>query len=106
MGNYKTSAKILFVSGDLKNSINKIVGNDFAEVGSRDIPYVAIHQFGGTIKRMRKNKQGRRLASPIEEAAYSINIPARPYMPFFGGQLQAGVEDEIRETIRRFLMQF
>lgn len=104
----RKNPKILIDTGRLKNSIAMQAGADFARIGT-NIAYAAIHQFGGTIQRVAYSSlsalamKKRKRVGKGEVAAHAINIPARPYMPFLGTKLQAGVEDEILETLRRHL---
>lgn len=90
------------------------IGPDHALVGT-DVPYAAIHQFGGTIKReaapmtvrLRK-KNGRiqfaktkhkrvRIVDTVHKA-YTITIPARPFI----GVSQTDIQDML-DTITRNL---
>jgi len=75
-GNPKTD--ILRVSGGLAGSINARPSNTEVRIGSA-VPYAAIHQLGGTINRpARQGKLFNR--SDVKVRAYTITIPARPYL--------------------------
>lgn len=90
------------------------IGPDHALVGT-DVSYAAIHQFGGTIKReaapmtvrLRKrkgrtlfaeNKHKRVRIVDTEHKAYTITIPARPFI----GVSQTDIQDML-DTITRNL---
>ena len=106
----KRGTKILTESGDLRGSIAAQATETALTLTARE-PYAAIHQFGGTIQRQagsvtvrhRTNAAGDLLRGAImggrglvfakashkravqrsfAHAAYSIRIPARPYLPF------------------------
>ena len=119
-------------TGRLAASISVSSGADFAQVGSNAI-YAAIHQFGGQIERAAYSKQVRHrtdakgnllkseylkgkglifakdshkraLTRWFEVGAHSINIPARPFLPFLqNGQLQTGVQASILDKINAYL---
>lgn len=96
------TTNILKRSGDLKNSIaigGAIVTADSVEIGT-NVPYAAIQQFGGTIKREAhtqtiyqhydaksdtfdqrfRKKEKSNFARDVAVGAYEITIPARPYL--------------------------
>lgn len=60
---YIADKKILYSSGRLRNSITQDMTDDSVTVGT-NLPYAAVHQFGGMAGRGRK-----------------VRIPARPFMP-------------------------
>ncbi len=67
------------VSGDLARSINyKITGNRVA-VGS-NLPYAAIHEFGGTIKVKNAPLLVFKTLDGAWRRAKQVTIPARPYL--------------------------
>ena len=90
---------MLRVSGRLYNSITGDSGADFALVGS-NLPYAAIHQFGGTIEMPERQqdiyqnydartdtfdprfrKPGRsNFARTVKVGAHTVTIPARAYL--------------------------
>ena len=66
------------ISGNLAQSLTYRVGRNFAEVGT-NLPYAAIHEFGGTIK----PKNGKYLKFQINGKwifAKQVTIPKRPYL--------------------------
>jgi len=94
----KGNASILVGKGNLQNSIARSFNNNEALAGT-NLPYAAIHQFGGTINmaarseifKRTKNKKGkfkklpkdfpkRVLGRGYTFGAYQINIPARPFL--------------------------
>ncbi|MCL2524599.1 MAG: phage virion morphogenesis protein [Betaproteobacteria bacterium] len=88
-GKGATVLQILQDSGILAKSLSTDTGPDYAEIGS-NVPYAAIHQFGGMAGRGRK-----------------VAIPARPWLPFAGppesAQLQPEAERTVLDTISRML---
>lgn len=65
----------------LRKSITNRSGSDFAEWGSSDLPYAAIHQIGGKAGRLHK-----------------VTIPARPYLG-----IDARDEDSIVDIVNQHL---
>jgi phage virion morphogenesis protein len=123
---------ILQDRGLLAASVSTHYGNDFAQVGAGGTAraYAAIHQFGGQIQigphqgfvRLRANKAGellngrarfaKKTHKQVVERAFSsqghtVNIPARPYLPFSGpptgARLQPEAQKMVIETVTRFL---
>lgn len=100
-------------SGSLLNSIQKEVytenGNVKGKIGPENIPYAAIHEYGGTIPARRVEprhtqalrwlgKEGQFLFSKGHDIPATV-IPARPYLqPAFDDHV-----DEIREKFARFI---
>ena len=72
--------QILVRTGDLKESITYDAGKDYVIVGTWDIDYAAIHQFGG--------KAGRK---------HAAKIPARPFLV---------VQDEDLEEIKEIILDY
>lgn len=123
--------QILQDHGILAKSISTEYGDDFALVGAGGAAkdYAAIHQFGGTISRapystkvrLRTDSKGKLLRqgdnklavfakdshkrareSWHEVGAYTIKIPARPYLPFKGsdaGMLQPETERKVLDLV-------
>ena len=117
----RTQPQILVDTARLKNSITTQAGADFATIGTNVI-YAAIHQFGGDIKIAARSQQayfkqardgtvGNRFVKKSQSnfaqwhtrGEHTLHIPARPYLPFLNGKLQAGVEAEILEMLQRYL---
>jgi phage virion morphogenesis protein len=117
-----TNPQILTDSARLRNSITATHSRNTAVVGT-NVVYAAIHQFGGTINMparsqlsyFKQDKRGSvgRLFVRKDAANYarwhtrgdgSIDMPARPFLPFANGKLQAGMESLIMEEIARFLV--
>lgn len=127
---------ILQDSGMLANSITPNYGPDFAQVGvgGNATPYAAVQHLGATIKhparqrtvrlatrkdgslsRQRGNPNLARFAARGKSAresthaskAYTVNIPARPYLPFLGGTenptLQPEAEAALLDIVNRWL---
>lgn len=96
----KQKGQTLSDTGQLASSIQVIVtqqGNSLNIIAGSNLPYAAIHNFGGTIhipSRSRLYVQKRRTKGPYKgrfkkgttfgkgstTKAYTINIPARPYL--------------------------
>lgn len=125
--------RILQDSGTLAASISTDYGGDFAQVGAGGAAsaYAAAHQFGATVERapystkvrlrtdakgnlLRQGKDGklavfakdshkRARESWHEVGAFTVKIPARPYLPFLGsaqsGVLQPEAERSILEVV-------
>ena len=81
----KHPGKILYETGQLHRRIYTRSDKDSAEIGV-NLPYAAIHQFGGHAGRGRK-----------------VSIPARPYLPLEGDGLSKVVWDEISEILEGVL---
>jgi phage virion morphogenesis protein len=119
------SARILRDTGRLATSISYQLGTDgrSVDVGT-NVEYAAIHQFGGEIQRaastrtlyFRQRKDGsvnnrfsRRsranFAQDAQVGAYSITLPARPYLPLRDGRvaLPADTQQDIRDILLRHL---
>ena len=95
----RSQNRILDETGTLVGTVRHQVTGDRVEIGA-STPYAAIHQLGGTIAmpardgtvylgRKRKDQAGRRVAKKknkttearaVKIGAYSITIPARPYL--------------------------
>lgn len=125
--------KILQDRGTLAASISTDYGGDFAQVGAGGAAnaYAAVHQFGATVERapystkvrlrtdakgnlLRQGKDGKLAVfakdshkrvreSWHEVGAFTVKIPARPYLPFLGsaqsGVLQPEAERSILEVV-------
>lgn len=124
---------ILQVSNALARSVTTQSGADYAQVGvGSNLSYPAIHQFGGTIKRKGKAGSGRlrndakgnllRQSGHSNLAVfanskhkrysernyqgkdYSIEIPARPFLPITAdGQLKPTALDAVMGVLQQFL---
>ena len=81
----KHPGKILYETGQLHRRIYTRSDNDRAEIGV-NLPYAAIHQFGGNAGRGKK-----------------VVIPARPYFPLEDDTLSKVAVDEIVEILEEFL---
>lgn len=124
---------ILQDSGMLANSITPNYGPDYAEIGT-NVPYAAAQHLGATINhpagqrtvrlatrkdgslsRQRGNPNLARFAARGKSAresthaskAYTVTIPARPYLPFLGGAenptLQPEAEQGLLDIVNRWL---
>lgn len=83
----RQGGKILQDTGRLAASVTPFWSATEAGIGSNAI-YAAIHQLGG--------KAGR---------GHKATIPPRPYLPAFpDGRLQGGLEDEVIEVIRGYIL--
>lgn len=121
--------RILQDSGTLAASISTDYGGDFAQVGAGGAAsaYAAVHQFGATVERapystkvrlrtdakgnlLRQGKDGklavfakdshkRARESWHEVGAFTIQIPARPYLPFLGSAQSAVLQPEAERSI-------
>lgn len=118
----RSGGKILQDTGRLAASIVPFSGADFAQVGTNAV-YAAIHQLGGDIQIAARSQQayfhmnkrgeiGNRFvkkglsnfAQWHTRGAHTVHMPARPYLPVTPtGQLQAGIEGQIAETLRRYI---
>lgn len=100
------------ITGNSGNSIHE-VGPNFARVGT-NLEYAAAHQFGATIQRksgamtvrlrkksgrwqFAKNKHKRVRTVETTRKAYTINIPARPFL----GVNQTDIDDMVALIARR-----
>lgn len=118
--------RILQDRGILAASISTDYGVDFAQVGA-NTPYAAIHQLGGTIERapystktrlrtdakgnlLRQGKDGKLAVfakdrhkrvreSWHEVGAFTVNIPARPYLPFLGAAQSGVLQPEAEKSV-------
>lgn len=118
--------RILQDSRMLRDSLSTDHGADFAQVGA-NTPYAAIHQLGGTIERapsrtkvrlrtdedgnLQRQRKHRNLAvfakedegqvreSWHEVGAFTVNIPARPYLPFLGAAQSGVLQPEAEKSI-------
>jgi len=88
----KSGASVLQIlqdSGIMAASLSTDHGQDFAQISS-NVPYAAMHQFGGKIGRGSK-----------------VSIPARPWFPFVGmpesAQLQPEAEQTVLDTLSQML---
>lgn len=118
--------RILQDRGILAASISTDYGADFAQVGA-NTPYAAIHQLGGSIERapystktrlrtdakgnlLRQDKDGKLAVfakdrhkrvreSWHEVGAFTVNIPARPYLPFLGSAHSGVLQPEAEKSI-------
>lgn len=121
--------RILQDSGTLAASISTDYGGDFAQVGAGGAAsaYAAVHQFGATVERapystkvrlqtdakgnlLRQGKDGklavfakdshkRARESWHEVGAFTVKIPARPYLPFLGSAQSAVLQPEAERSI-------
>lgn len=108
-----TPIAILRARGYLAGSINYQAGDDEVRIGS-PVEYAGIHQLGGTIeipsrqakiyrKKDERGNVGRRFVKKSEAdtvtdvtiPAYSITIPARPYLGFTPDDEEAVLEDAV-----------
>mgnify|MGYP000007448031 FL=1 len=108
--------RVLRDSGALQNSISERSDDDTAIVGT-NLPYAAIHQFGGEIKRAARSQQayfhqkkdgsvGNRFVKKsrsnfsqwVTIGSGVVNMPARPYL-----SLTNEDEAEIVDTVNRYL---
>jgi len=109
---------VLQRSGDLRARIVPSSNRDSASIGS-NLPYAAIHQFGGTIKHPggTRYQKGARLASFTKNSftgptsgvtgAHDIKIQARPYLPMdANGFLQPEAENEIFKDVDFYWKKF
>lgn len=78
---YIVNKKILQRSGRLRDSINYQATDTEVTVGS-NLPYAAIHQFGGMAGRGRK-----------------VKIPARPFLPIENSELRPSVANQILQYL-------
>ncbi len=118
----RTRAQILVDVGTLKRSITSAFGADFATVGT-NVVYAAIHQLGGDIqiaarsqqayfKQAKDGRVGHRFVKKSQSnfaqwhtrGEHTIHMPARPFLPFVGNTLQAGVMPEILAILNRHLI--
>lgn len=121
--------RILQDSGTLAASISTDYGGDFAQVGAGGAAsaYAAVQQFGTTVERapystkvrlrtdakgnlLRQGKDGklavfakdshkRARESWHEVGAFTVKIPARPYLPFLGSAQSAVLQPEAERSI-------
>lgn len=121
--------RILQDSGTLAASISTDYGGDFAQVGAGGAAsaYAAVQQFGATVERapystkvrlrtdakgnlLRQGKDGklavfakdshkRARESWHEVGAFTVKIPARPYLPFLGSAQSAVLQPEAERSI-------
>lgn len=118
----RTNPQILQDTGRLRSSITSQHGDNTAEIGT-NVVYAAIHQFGGTIdiaarsqqSYFKQDKRGtvgrlfvRKSASNFAQwhtrGAHTIDMPARPFLPFIDGHLQTGLESDILAELARFIL--
>jgi len=78
----KSQGKTLTASGTLSASFTSNADRRGVSVGT-NLPYAAVHQFGGRAGRNR-----------------SITLPARPFLPVENGELEEGVRGDILEYLR------
>lgn len=119
---------ILQDRGILAASVSSAYGADFAQVGAGGAAkdYAAIQQFGGTIERppysvktrLRTDRQGNLLRQGDSKLAvfakdshkqaretwhevpgFSVNIPARPYLPFAGSAEAPVLQPEAERSV-------
>lgn len=117
-----TNPQLLQHTGHLRDSINPTHSRNTAAIGT-NVVYAAIHQFGGAINMparsqlsyFKQNKDGsvgqmfvRKSASNFAQwhtrGESTIDMPARPFLPFANGQLQDGMESRIMDEIAKFLI--
>lgn len=117
----RTNPKILQDTARLKASITTRYSDNTAEIGTNVI-YAAIHQFGGDIHMPARSQQSyfkqhkdgtvgrlfvRKSASNFAQwhtrGAHTIHMPARPFLPFIGQNLQPGLDRDILHELARFL---
>lgn len=127
----KDGHPLLRDTGRLAASITTASGADFAQIGTNTV-YAAIHQFGGKIGKaaqsrqvrhrtdakgnllrsehlggkgliFAKNSDKRAVGRWFEQGAHEIDIPARPFLPFLGNQVQEGVEAEVLGILQRYI---
>ena len=102
--------RVLRDSGALQNSISERSDDDTAIVGT-NLPYAAIHQFGGPIQKPARTatvryrseagrilfagrKHANATAKQVNIPAHQVDMPARPYLG-----ISAADDKEIREII-------
>ncbi|KNY13615.1 phage virion morphogeneis protein [Shinella sp. SUS2] len=95
----KRNTRILTESGRLRDSINSRAGATEVRVGT-NVPYAAIHQFGGTIK----PKSASHLRFFIGDALVTVASVTLPARPFLG--ISSDDETMIAETIFDFLERY
>jgi len=117
-----TNPQILVHIGHLKASIGTTHSRNTAAIGT-NLVYAAVHQFGGKINMparsqlsyFKQQKDGsvgrlfvRKSASNFAQwhtrGESTINMPARPFLPFANGKLQDGMESRIMAEIAKFLI--
>lgn len=89
--------KTLIKDRHLMDSIVSNAGGDFAEWGA-NVPYAAIHQFGGVIRAKNKSYLFFKLADGSGRRVKEVTIPARPYIG-----INAADEASILKIINRHL---
>jgi len=119
----RTHPKILRDTSRLKASITTRYSETTAEIGTNVI-YAAIHQFGGDIDMPARSQQSyfkqhedgtvgrlfvRKSASNFAQwhtrGAHKIHMPARPFLPFLGQNLQADLDRDILHELASFLVE-
>jgi phage gpG-like protein len=86
----------------LRNSLHGESGSDFAKVGT-DVLYAAVHQFGATIRPVRKSVlrfriEGRWISK------HEVTIPARPFLPVnAAGELHPGTMRFVADLFSRYV---
>ena len=81
----KASGKTLTDTGTLSSSFTVDADDDEVRVGT-NLVYAPIHQFGGKAGRKR-----------------SVTLPARPFLPVKGGELESGLKEEIMAYLAKKL---
>lgn len=118
----RTNPKILQDTARLKNSITTTYTNNTAQVGT-NVVYAAIHQLGGEINIPARSQQAyfkqrkdgsvgnrfvRKSASNFSQwhtrGAHTIEMPARPFLPFANGKLQDGLERDILDDLAGYIL--
>lgn len=120
-GQRDQTAQVLQDSGRLRDSVTPTYTSNTAAIGT-NVVYAAIHQFGGQIdiparsqqsyfKQDKRGNIGRlfvkkaaaNFAQWHTRGAHTIDMPARPFLPFANGKLQDDMEKRVMEEISRFL---
>jgi len=93
--------RTLVKSGDLRDSIHHEASGNEVVIGPEDLPYAAIHQFGGVIKP--KNAKKLAFKTPLGMAFLDqVTIPARPYLGISRddeAEISSILEDFMREAV-------
>lgn len=96
----KRKTRILTESTRLHDSINEKAGRDHVSVGT-NVPYAAIHQFGGTIVPKNASHLFFRIGGRLI-VANSVTLPARPYLGISKDD-EAMIAEKIFEFVERYL---
>ena len=92
--------QILQDKGNLRSSIQRASGKDFAQVGT-NIEYAPIHQFGGTIYPKNKKALAFKVGGQLI-IRKSVTIPARPFLVLTTQDAQ-DILDDIQDYFKRLI---